>query len=114
MQLREHEITFKVKQSWRMPDISALQPEGRTVDASTDELQATYFDTRQATLQRLGVTLRRRTGGADAGWHMKVTDGPVRTEFQSRARSSGLPAGLSRRLAGVLAGEELTEVATIT
>jgi CHAD domain-containing protein len=111
---REHEITFKVKQSWRMPDLSTLQPDGGAVDASTDELQATYFDTPQATLQRLGVTLRRRTGGADAGWHLKISDGPARTEFQSRARSSRLPEGLNRRLAGVLAGQELAEVATIT
>jgi CHAD domain-containing protein len=110
---REHEITFKVKQSWRMPDLSTLQPEGGALDASTDELQATYFDTPQATLQRLGITLRRRTGGADAGWHLKLTDGPARTEFQSRSRGARLPDALSRRLAGVLAGQELTEVATI-
>jgi CHAD domain-containing protein len=111
---REHEITFKVKQSWRMPDLSTLQPNGGAVDASTDELHATYFDTPQATLQRLGVTLRRRTGGADAGWHLKVSDGPARTEFQSRDKGSRLPAALNRRIAGVLAGEELAEIATIT
>ena len=112
--LREREVTFKVKRSWQMPDLNGLQPAGGSVDASTDELQATYFDTPQSTLQRLGVTLRRRTGGADAGWHLKVTDGPARTEFQSRAKNPRLPEGLHRRIAGVLAGEELTEVATIS
>ena len=112
--LSEREVTFEVKQSWRMPDLAELQPDGGTLDASTDELQAIYFDTPQATLQRLGVTLRRRTGGADAGWHLKVTDGPARTEFQSRARGQRVPEALNRLLTGVLVGQELAEVATIT
>jgi CHAD domain-containing protein len=112
--LREREVTFEVEESWRMPDLLAVQPEGATVDASTDELHATYFDTPDGTLQRLGVTLRRRTGGADAGWHLKVTEGPARTEYQSRSRSLQTPATLNRLLAGVLAGQELREVATIT
>ena len=111
--LHEHEVTFQVKRSWRMPNLAELQPDGGAVDASTDELQALYFDTPQATLQRLGVTLRRRTGGVDAGWHLKVTDGPTRIEFQSRARGQRVPEALNRRLAGVLAGQELAEVATI-
>ena len=89
--LQEHEVTFQVKRSWQVPDLAELQPDGGAVDASTDELQAVYFDTPQATLQRLGVTLRRRSGGADAGWHLKVTDGPVRTEYQSQARGSRVP-----------------------
>ena len=112
--LREHEITFAVKPAWRMPELGDLQPDGGSFEATTDELRAVYFDTPQATLQRLGVTLRRRTGGADAGWHLKVSDGPTRTEFQSRARGARLPQALSRRLAGVLVGRELAEVATIT
>ncbi|HEV2929895.1 MAG TPA: CYTH domain-containing protein, partial [Propionibacteriaceae bacterium] len=112
--LREREVTFEVDESWRMPDLAEVQPDGATLDASTDELQAIYFDTPQATLQRLGVTLRRRTGGADAGWHLKVTEGPARTEYQSRARGPRVPQALNRLLAGVLAGQELGEVATIT
>jgi CHAD domain-containing protein len=84
------------------------------VQTSPDELRAVYYDTKQQTLQRLGVTLRRRTGGADAGWHLKVADGVARTEFQSQARSERVPDSLTRRLAGVLAGQELREVATIT
>jgi len=36
------------------------------------ELDALYFDTRDLRLANAGVTLRRRTGGADDGWHLKV------------------------------------------
>jgi CHAD domain-containing protein len=110
---REREVTFEVKRSWRMPDLGRLAP-GAAVQASTNELRAVYYDTPQRTLQRLGVTLRRRTGGADAGWHLKVTDGPARIEFQSQARTERVPESLTRRLAGVLNGQELREVATIT
>lgn len=35
------------------------------------ELDARYFDTADAGLSRSGVALRRRTGGPDAGWHIK-------------------------------------------
>lgn len=35
------------------------------------ELDARYFDTEDAELSRSGVALRRRTGGPDAGWHIK-------------------------------------------
>lgn len=35
------------------------------------ELDARYLDTADAELSRAGVALRRRTGGPDAGWHIK-------------------------------------------
>jgi CHAD domain-containing protein len=38
-------------------------------------LEAVYFDTAGLELTRRGVTLRRRTGGDDAGWHLKVPGG---------------------------------------
>ena len=38
-------------------------------------LAATYFDTADLRLAAAGLTLRRRTGGDDAGWHLKVPAG---------------------------------------
>src|SRR5688572_11337600 len=39
------------------------------------KLSATYFDTADLRLANAGLTLRRRTGGDDAGWHLKVPAG---------------------------------------
>ncbi|MEO8750862.1 MAG: divalent cation tolerance protein CutA [Allobranchiibius sp.] len=38
-------------------------------------LVATYFDTDDVTLARQGITVRRRLGGTDAGWHLKLPRG---------------------------------------
>jgi inorganic triphosphatase YgiF len=38
-------------------------------------LTAVYFDTRDLRLLRAGITLRRREGGDDAGWHLKLPAG---------------------------------------
>ena len=49
----------------------------------TEHLSAVYFDTADQRLARYGATLRRRTGGADAGWHLKVPAGTdSRTELR--------------------------------
>lgn len=45
-------------------------------------LEATYFDTAELRLASHGVIARRRTGGDDAGWHLKVTQGDHRAEVQ--------------------------------
>ncbi|MEW1724011.1 CYTH and CHAD domain-containing protein [Streptomyces sp. NPDC093109] len=55
-----------------LPDLSgaggavAVLPQGRT------EVDAVHYDTQDLRLAAASVTLRRRTGGADAGWHLKL------------------------------------------
>jgi CHAD domain-containing protein len=39
-------------------------------------LAATYFDTEDLRLLRSKITLRRRSGGSDDGWHLKLPAGP--------------------------------------
>ena len=77
------------------------------------ELAATYYDTERSTLRLLGMTLRHREGGADAGWHLKIPAGDARTEVQSHAAAGSLPVALRRRLAGVLGDDTVRPVATI-
>lgn len=44
------------------------------------ELEATYLDTPDLDLARAGITLRRRLGGEDEGWHLKLPTGAGRWE----------------------------------
>ncbi|GAA1116222.1 CYTH and CHAD domain-containing protein [Citricoccus alkalitolerans] len=46
-------------------------------------LEAIYFDTAARDLSANNVTLRRRTGGTDAGWHVKIGKGERRLELHS-------------------------------
>ncbi|HTM84166.1 MAG TPA: CYTH domain-containing protein, partial [Mycobacterium sp.] len=46
-------------------------------------LDADYFDTAAGDLATHQITLRRRSGGPDAGWHLKLPAGPdARTEVR--------------------------------
>ena len=46
-------------------------------------LEATYLDTESLALAAAKITLRRRTGGDDAGWHLKLPkSGDTRTELR--------------------------------
>jgi CHAD domain-containing protein len=61
-------------------------------------LDAVYYDTDDLRLIRAGVTLRRRAGGRDAGWHLKLPAGAdARDEIRlplaaPAARPAGKPA----------------------
>lgn len=55
------------------------------------KLEAVYFDTADLRLVRAGVTLRRRQGGSDAGWHLKL---PVDKDTREELR---LPLGRAAR-----------------
>ena len=49
------------------------------------ELEATYFDTAGLDLVGAGITLRRRVGGEDEGWHVKLPTGTGRWEVHQPA-----------------------------
>jgi CHAD domain-containing protein len=79
-----------------LPDLTGVAGVATVVDKGVAHLDATYYDTPDERLAASSITLRRRTGGSDAGWHLKfpVAQG-VRDEIQ---------APLSDELPGVLAG----------
>ncbi len=64
-----------------LPDLSAL-PGVVALDApEVRELDARYLDTADAALARARVALRRRSGGPDAGWHVKISAPDGRHEW---------------------------------
>jgi CHAD domain-containing protein len=75
---RHHEIERKydVRPSTVFPNLM-VDALGIAVGQPVEhDLEAVYFDTPGLDLTRRGVTLRRRTGGDDSGWHLKVPGGP--------------------------------------
>jgi CHAD domain-containing protein len=67
----EIEIKFDLAVDAVLPDLSGLPGVASLGKPLTHHLTATYFDTPDLRLARAGITLRRRTGGIDAGWHLK-------------------------------------------
>jgi len=78
----EIERKYDVADDADLPPLDRL-PDVDRVDTGAEELEATYFDTAELDLAAAAVTLRRRTGGADAGWHLKLPgDGHERLELR--------------------------------
>ncbi|MDP9219864.1 MAG: CYTH and CHAD domain-containing protein [Actinomycetota bacterium] len=74
----EVETKYDVDETFELPPVAQLLA-GLDSGASVEDggadamvLEATYFDTADHRLFHAGLTLRRRTGGADDGWHLKV------------------------------------------
>ena len=94
----EVERKFDADPAMSLPDLTGEA--GSMGEATQSQLDATYFDTADARLARHHITLRRRTGGDDAGWHLKLPAGQdERTEVR-------LPLGrATRTVPAILFGE---------
>ncbi|MEU8732470.1 CYTH and CHAD domain-containing protein [Streptomyces tendae] len=67
-----------------LPDLTGVGPVASVTTAGPEELDAVYHDTEDLRLAGSSVTLRRRTGGPDAGWHLKLPlAGDTREEVQA-------------------------------
>lgn len=100
----EIERKFEVDEDFRRPDFGAVTDGVTAADPVAYHLSATYYDTRDQRLAEAKITLRRRSGGADEGWHMKL---PVSAGTRRELReplSAELPETLARRAAGVTGG----------
>jgi CHAD domain-containing protein len=80
----EVERKFEVFESTVRPSFEGLSSVARVERSPSQQLDAVYFDTPAHDLAARRVTLRRRTGGTDAGWHLKLPAGPdARTEVRA-------------------------------
>src|SRR5215831_7476824 len=115
--VNETEAKYDAPAGAAVPRLDGLPQVAGTSGPAGEQLEAEYYDTDDLRLIRAGVTLRRRRGGDDAGWHLKL---PLGTDTRREIR---LPLGRAgRRVPGELAelvqvharGEPLRPVARLT
>src|SRR6476620_12541223 len=111
---REVEDKYDLDEASVLPDFCSLKGV-KSVSTVEQQLVATYFDTADLALAQAGVVLRRRTGGEDAGWHLKLPLNGARLEIAvplGRAVRTP-PIALRRVVAGIVRDHALTQVVTI-
>ncbi|AKT51084.1 CYTH and CHAD domain-containing protein [Arsenicicoccus sp. oral taxon 190] len=69
---QEIERKYAVDAGAVLPSLVTLPGVDDVSRRGPDELDAVYLDTDDLALARARITLRRRTGGKDAGWHLKL------------------------------------------
>ncbi len=112
---REVELTWSPDADAEVPDLSGLPGVSTIEESGDDDLRAVYFDTASLDLMAAGVTLRRREGGADEGWHLKVPAGAGRDEVHlplARARHV-VPKPLRAAVHAWSRGADLAPVAEV-
>ncbi|WP_156721806.1 CYTH and CHAD domain-containing protein [Streptomyces apocyni] len=95
---RKYEGSSAAAEGTNLPDLTKVAGVSAVVDEGVAELDATYYDTADLRLAAASRTLRRRTGGDDAGWHLKL---PVATGVRDEIRAP-LSDTVPRTLAGLV------------
>jgi CHAD domain-containing protein len=111
----EREATFEGTGPFDPQVLRRLSAVDRVREEEPEELDAIYYDTADLHLLTHGVTLRRRGGGHDAGWHVKLPgDGPERVEVHAplqAGKPGTVPGEMLRRTAAYARGRPLVPVA---
>ncbi|MBQ1061202.1 CYTH and CHAD domain-containing protein [Micromonospora sp. C41] len=112
----ERERKYSGDEGFQLPDLTGCGGVVTMSDATVSDLDAVYWDTDDLLLLRSGHALRRRTGGHDAGWHLKVgAVGGARVEHQFPAGASddGPPSELVALIRGASRGRTVAPAARV-
>ena len=113
---REVERKLDVDAAFVLPDLGGVAGVASVDQPVEHALEAVYHDTPDLRLARARVTLRRRTGGADAGWHLQLPgDRGARQEVHAAlGRAATVPPKALRELVlGLTRGAPTEPVATL-
>ncbi|MFM7597749.1 MAG: CHAD domain-containing protein [Actinomycetota bacterium] len=115
---REVERKLRVGDAFEIPDLADRCPSVSTVEAGTPVvMHATYYDTPDLRLFRWRVTLRRRTGGGDAGWHLKLpvegADSGTRDEVRMPDAGGGVPDEIRALVSALTRDAELQPIVSL-
>ncbi|RBY93638.1 hypothetical protein DQ237_16805 [Blastococcus sp. TF02-8] len=111
----EVERKFDVDPGFVLPDLTGLPGVAAVAAPVVHELTAVYLDTEDLRLARARITLRRRTGGPDEGWHLKLPAGAARRELHAPLGDpgEGPPEELRRSVARLVGPADLAPVVTL-
>jgi inorganic triphosphatase YgiF len=108
----EIERKFDVDPGFALPDLTMVPGVAAVTGPDVHLLTAVYYDTPDLRLNARKITLRRRTGGTDAGWHLKLPAALGRHEYQEPL-SDEVPARLAALIAEVTEAQALAPIATL-
>jgi CHAD domain-containing protein len=112
----ETERKYDVPEGFELPSLTGAAGIRSAGRAETQDLDATYFDTDELSLMQNRRTLRRRTGGHDAGWHLK-TPAEVGSRREHRlplGKAAGdIPAELRKQVRAIIRRRPLHPVAEL-
>ena len=113
---KEIERKFDVVEATVSPSFDGLSAVARVDRLPTQTLDAVYFDSPGHDLARNRITLRRRTGGPDEGWHLKLPAGTdARTEVRTPLTDSdAVPDELRDVVLAIVRDRPLVPVARIS
>ncbi|MGH3916770.1 MAG: CHAD domain-containing protein [Pseudonocardiaceae bacterium] len=113
--MREIERKYEAIEGLELLDPARLLGFDTATGPDEQDLAAVYFDTADLRLMGAGVTLRRREGGSDAGWHLKLPAGKdSREELRLPLGTSAPPAELVGLTRVYTRGAALAPVAELT
>ena len=111
----ETEQKYDADPGFTMPDFGAL-PGCSVAGPERYELSARYFDTGDLRLAASRVTLRRRTGGTDQAWHLKLPIRPGTRRELHLPLSEGtdtVPPQMQAMVADITGGAALHPIALL-
>jgi len=115
----ETEQKYDAEADFVLPKLGSLRERKslRMADKKRFYMSATYFDTEDLDLNRHKITLRRRVGGDDEGWHLKL---PVRKDTRQELHApldegdtGSVPARLAAQVEDITAGQRLRPIAIL-
>jgi inorganic triphosphatase YgiF len=108
----EIEQKYDAGPDFKLPDLGTL-PGYAVTEPETFHMNATYFDTDDLRLAANKVTLRRRTGGEDDAWHLKLPVRPGTRRERHLPLSAGtgtVPAEMQAMVAEFTGGQPLRPI----
>ncbi|HCG3140658.1 TPA: CYTH and CHAD domain-containing protein [Corynebacterium striatum] len=114
----EVEAKFAVAESIQLPELTRLSGVDHIAETRKHALSAIYYDTEDLRLTHAKITLRRRTGGNDDGWHLKIPGAQGRTEIHAELGDPvdgryEVPAELLREVRSVVRNHALEPIAQV-